>query len=128
MLPNVISDLFVLVGLINFLPVVGLVSATRLEKAYGIKIDGSDLAILMRHRAVLFGIVGGFIIYSAFNPSLQPIAIVFGFIAMLGFIFLTWQVGDYNESIRKLMIGDTIGCVLLAVATLLRIFGSTDLG
>ena len=50
--------LLFIVGVINFLPVMGVLSAARLSQAYAIELDGNDLVILMRQRALLFGIVG----------------------------------------------------------------------
>jgi hypothetical protein len=38
----------IIVGLINFLPVVGILSAERLSQAYNAPIRGGDLEILMR--------------------------------------------------------------------------------
>ena len=58
----------IVVGLINFLPLVGVYSAQRLESSYSIVLASNDLIILMRHRALLFGVLGGFILYSAFMP------------------------------------------------------------
>ena len=37
---------------------------------YGVEVQG-DLAILMRHRAVLFGLLGGLMILAAFRPHLK---------------------------------------------------------
>jgi hypothetical protein len=46
-------------ALVNRAPVTGLLSAERLRALYGISFEGDTLLIRMRHRAVLFGIVGG---------------------------------------------------------------------
>jgi len=85
------SLLLFIVGVINFLPVMGVLSAARLSQAYAIELDGNDLVILMRHRALLFGIVGGFILYSVFVPGYQTVAMVMAALSMLGYIFLLWQ-------------------------------------
>ena len=52
------SALFALAGLINVIPVTGALSAARLEVLYGLRFEDPSLVILMRHRAVLLGIVG----------------------------------------------------------------------
>jgi hypothetical protein len=44
--------------LINFLPVTGALSGKRIQALYGVAVEDSNSEILMRHRAVLFGIVG----------------------------------------------------------------------
>jgi hypothetical protein len=115
-----ITILLVLVGLINFAPVLGVISAERVAAAYTVELGGSDLEILMRHRALMFGIVGGFILYAAFAPSWQLPAMVMAAVSMVGFLVLTWSTGDFNTSIRSVAIIDSVGVILLAVAAVLR--------
>lgn len=40
---------------------------------------GSGLEILMRHRAVLFGLLGAFLIFAAFKRAYQTVAYLGGF-------------------------------------------------
>ena len=63
-----ITFCLVVVGLINLAPVLGVVSAQKLEAAYSVTMAGNDLAILMRHRALMFGILG-------FLFFIQPLAL-----------------------------------------------------
>lgn len=113
--------LLVLVGLINFLPVTGVVSTERVANAYSVELPGSDLAILMRHRALLFGIIGGFIVYAAFVPGYRPAAMIMAAVSMTGFLLLIWLVGDYNASLRRIAIADGVGILLLAAAAVLHL-------
>tara|TARA_R110002049_G_scaffold71737_2_gene184591 strand:+ start:4628 stop:5008 length:381 start_codon:yes stop_codon:yes gene_type:complete len=115
-----VSIFLFVVGVINCLPVLGVLSAARLSQAYAIEFDGNDLIILMRHRALLFGIVGGFILYSVFVPVYQTAAMVMAGVSMLGYVFLTWQVGDYNASLYKVLLVDIVGILCLAAAALLK--------
>jgi hypothetical protein len=105
-----VSILLFVVGVINFLPVLGVVSAARLSQAYAVELDSNDLVILLRHRALLFGIVGGFILYSVFVPGSQTPARVMA------------AVGDYNASLHKVMLVDVVGILCLAGAALLKYF------
>jgi hypothetical protein len=57
-------------GLINFLPVIGALSGKRIEALYDVRVEDNNYEILMRHRAVLFGIVGTLMIVSAFDTAL----------------------------------------------------------
>ena len=118
---KLISLLLILVGIINAYPVIGVVSATKLQTLYGVTISDANLIILMRHRAVLFGLLGGFIIYSAFSPNLQPIALILGFISMLTFILLAALIGNYNIFIRKVVMADIIASIMLLIAAALYI-------
>ena len=73
----------------------------------------------MRHRAILFGLLGLFLLYAAFQPALQSIAIVAGVISVVSFIAIAWSVGGYNDAIRKVVIADIIATVgLVAAATI----------
>ncbi len=115
-----ITICLVVVGLINFVPVMGVVSAQRLESAYSITLAGNDLAILMRHRALLFGILGAFILYSAFVPFYQSAAMIMGGVSMAGFAILVLSVGGYNEAICKVLLIDIVGIIFLLAAVVLR--------
>jgi len=116
----VVTFCLIVVGLINFTPVIGLLSVQKLESAYSVAIIGNDLAILMRHRALLFGILGAFILYSAFNPVYQPAAMIMGGISMVGFAFLVLGTGGYNEAVGKVLFLDIIGVVFLLVALVFK--------
>ena len=115
-----ITVCLVIVGLINFAPVVGVLAAQKMESAYSISLQSIELQILMRHRALLFGILGGFILFSAFNPQYQPAAIVMAAFSMIGFAFLVLGAGDYNQEIKKVLIVDVVGIVFLSIAWVLK--------
>jgi hypothetical protein len=117
---SAITFCLVLVGLINFAPVVGAISAQKLESAYSVSLAGNDLAILMRHRALLFGILGAFILYSAYDPVYQHAAIMMGAVSMVGFALLAVDVGGYNEAVGKVLFIDIVGILILLVAVVLK--------
>ena len=115
-----ITFCLVVVGLINFVPILGVISAQKLESAYSVAITGNDLAILMRHRALMFGILGAFILYAAFNSLYQPAAIIMAGASMVGFAILVLATGGYNEAIGKVFIVDIVGIVFLVAAVILK--------
>ena len=115
-----ISILLITVGLINFLPVIGIISAEKLSAAYAVELIGNDIVILMRHRALLFGLIGGFMLYSVWKPSYQSVAMVMAAISMLGFLFFVAAADHYNASITKITIIDLIGLAALAIAAGLK--------
>jgi uncharacterized BrkB/YihY/UPF0761 family membrane protein len=88
--------MLVVAGVIHLLPLSGVLGSERLASLYGLPFNEPNLAILMRHRAVLFGLIGSFLLYSAFQPALQSIAIVGGIISVVSFLYLAWAVGSYN--------------------------------
>ncbi|MCK7548946.1 phosphopantetheine adenylyltransferase [Marinobacter koreensis] len=118
---KVVTGLLMLVGIIHLLPVSGVLGADRLAALYGISLCEPNIEILMRHRAILFGLLGLFLVYAAFQPSLQTLAIVAGLVSVVSFISIAWSVGEYNESVRKVVIADIIATVALVAAGAIRV-------
>jgi hypothetical protein len=112
---KIVSLLLIIVAIIHLAPLVGVLSAQRLAVLYGLDFSESNLSILMRHRAVLFGLLGGFFVYAAFKPSLQPMAFVAGFISVISFLWLVWSTDGYNSLLGKIATADVIALVCLIV-------------
>lgn len=117
---KIVTALLILVGIIHLLPLSGVLGIEYLKGLYGVSFADPNLAILMRHRSVLFGLLGLFLLHAAFKPSLQWLAIIAGFVSVVSFIALTWSVGGYNESIQKVIIADVVALVALVAAALIN--------
>jgi len=113
------SALYLLVGLGNLLPVVGVLSAARLEALYGVAIGEPNLLVLMRHRAVLFAIVGALLVAAAFRSAWRAAALAAGLVSMLSFVALAWLVGDVNAELRRVVAVDLVLSAALVVAAAL---------
>jgi hypothetical protein len=113
-----VSAMLFVVGIIHLLPVVGVLGADRLEALYGVNVNEPNLAILMRHRAALFGLVGALMMAAVFVPTYQPIAFVAGFVSVLSFFVLVWKVGAYNEQIQRVVVADVVAVICLVVGAL----------
>lgn len=111
----------IFVGVIHLLPVSGLIGAERLSLLYGVSVSEPNLEILMRHRAVLFLLMGLLLIAAAFIPALRVTAIVGGFISVVSFLVIAWSTGDYNDAVRRIVIADIAAAVALCIATVLHI-------
>lgn len=116
---HIVTALFVIVGLINFAPLMGVIGGERLSSMYGVSITSPDLIVLMRHRAVLFGIVGAFIILAAFKPELRTAASLFGYISMISYVVLVLTDRAVNANLDRVMQIDVIAIILLTVAVVL---------
>ena len=121
-----ISIILVAVGLMNLYPIIGVLSADALTNLYGVTIFDNDLLILMRHRAVMLGIIGIFMVIAAFRPNLQSVAIIAGLTSMMAFVGLTLGAGDSGESVNKVMLADVLGSLALFVVIFLRWMSSRD--
>lgn len=116
---KMISGLLIIVGIIHILPTIGILGAERLSTMYDIALDEPNLVILMQHRAALFGLLGLFLIASAFQPILQPYAFVAGFITILSFLYLAWAAPEINTAMRKIVIADLVAVTCLSAALFL---------
>ncbi len=121
-----VSAMLVVVGIIHLLPVSGVMGAERLSALYGLRFDEPNLAILMRHRAMLFGLLGLFLVAAAFRPNLQGIALVAGFPSVLSFLYLAWSVGSYNAQIGRVFLADIVALVCLVIGTAAFLYARRD--
>lgn len=108
-----------LVGLINLVPVLGVLGSERLLALYGQPIQEPNLLILMSHRSVLFGLLGVFLIAAAWKSEWQVAAFIAGLVSMLSFVVLARLTGNYNASINKVVWVDVIASVALLAASVL---------
>ena len=102
-------------GLIHLLPLTGVAGPERLSALYGVGISEPNLEILLRHRAVLFGLLGAFFLYAAFNRNLQAAALIVGVISAGAFLVTAVLVGGYNPQVSKVVLADAL-CLIALVA------------
>jgi len=102
-------------GIINLLPSILAFLPEKLPSAYGIEILNADFELLLRHRAVLFGIVGGLMIYSSVSKSYYSISVLAGLVSMISFIILYFLIGGVNQELSKVMKIDLVAVAILLV-------------
>jgi len=115
-----ISALFFIPGVINFIPIIGVISNHKLSQLY--QIDGldGDLALLLRHRAILFGIVGSVIMLASFQPPIRGHATIAGLVSMVSFVVLVFALKTSNPSLVKVAWVDVGATVLLVTGCVLH--------
>lgn len=103
---------------IHLLPLSGVLGSERLASLYGLQFNEPNLQILMRHRAVLFGLLGAFMVFAAFKPAYQTVAYIGGFVSVVPFLYLAWSVGGYNEQVGRVFVADVValGCLIVGGA------------
>lgn len=111
----VVSASLLIAGVIHLLPVMGVLGADRLATLYGLDFSDPSLAILMRHRAVLFGLLGAFLVVAAFRPTLQPLAFLGGLVSVSAFLLIAWSTGNYNAAIAGIVAFDVLALLALGV-------------
>lgn len=116
---TVAKALYLIVGVVNLLPVSGVLSVPRLQALYGVSFTDPNVIILMRHRAVLFAIIGALLAAAAFVPRLRPVAVGAGLVSMLSFVLLAYSVGDFNAELQRVVVVDIVASILLALAAVI---------
>ena len=111
----VVSAMLVVVAIIHLLPVSGVVSGARLQALYGIPVEEPNLLILMRHRAVLFGILGVYFLAAAFHVPLQPVAFIAGFASVVPFLLFVKSAGEHNAQVARVYRADVVALLCLVV-------------
>ena len=110
---HVIAASLFIGGIIHLLPTMGMLGAERLAALYGVSFDDPNALILMRHRAVLFGVVGGLMMLAIFKPALQPLAFVVGLLSAGSFLCIAWNVGQYNALLARVVAADLVALACL---------------
>lgn len=109
------------VGIIHLLPVSGVLGAENLTALYGVTLSDPNLIVLMRHRAIMFGLLAAILFYCAFVERLQWIGVAVGLISVTSFIYLSRTHQPINSSIERVVVADLVALACLLVALLLLI-------
>lgn len=113
MLENLYRLILLITGLVHLLPFSFLFFTQQLQKNYGIDMSDANLQLLLRHRAVFFGLIGFGLIFSAIKKSYYGWASTIGLISMVSFIVLFYEIGGINHQLRSVMLIDVFVSIAL---------------
>ncbi len=118
------QSILIVVAIINAIPALALVIPNGLSHFYGVNALGSELELLLKHRAVMFGILGGTIAYCALKPSLFQLGFIIALVSMGSFVCLAWPIAGLDAKLLKVFWID-VGAILVLVAGYLlwRLYG-----
>ena len=120
---HIVPAVLLLVALIHMLPLAGVLGAGKLSSLYGIPVQDPNLEILMRHRAVLFGLLAALLAYAAFHRPLHGLGLVAGGVSVVSFLVLAFAVGGYNPALATVVKVDVVAAVLLAAGAVVHVRG-----
>lgn len=107
-----VTGAFLFTGAINVLPLFR-------EDKFRMLGTGNDLAVLMRHRSVLFGLVGSYLCMAAFMRSLRSSGFIVGLSSMVSYvaIVVTSPGGllGLHDELQKDFWMDLIGSATLCI-------------
>jgi hypothetical protein len=101
-------------GIIHLLPVPGAMGVSTLARLYGIEVNDPNTAILLQHRALLFGVLGVLMLSAIALPWLRVTALTVALFSAASFIAVAIAVGGYNPAIGRVVVADIVASVLLA--------------
>ena len=112
-------------GLINLIPSLLAFLPHKISKSYGIDLVNGNYELLLRHRAILFGIIGGIMIYAGIVKKYYKIATTMGLISMISFILLFVLIDkDINSELKKVVVVDIAATVILCTGLVLFVVKS----
>jgi hypothetical protein len=101
-------------GIIHLLPVPGVMGVSTLARLYGIEVNDPNTAVLLQHRALLFGVLGVLMLSAIALPWLRVTALAVALFSAASFIAVAMAVGGYNSAIGRVVVADVVASVLLA--------------
>lgn len=117
---HIVPAVLLLVALIHFIPLAGVLGSAKLSVLYGISLHDSNFEILMRHRAVLFGLLAAFLVHAAFHRNLHGLALIAAAFSVVSFLLLVLQTGHYNEAMASVFKVDVAAAILILMAVLVH--------
>lgn len=117
---HLVTVAFLVAAVIHLVPVRGLLGAPALAALYGVDVRDRTLLVLLRHRAVLFGLVGATLLAAAFLPSLQPPALAVGLVSAVSFMVIMGPPGGHGPALARVFYGDAVAVAALVVGAAVR--------
>ncbi|MCB1199250.1 MAG: hypothetical protein KDK41_01290 [Leptospiraceae bacterium] len=101
-------------AIINLLPAILAFLPKKISTSYGVEVPDANYELLLRHRAVLFAIIGGVMVYSFISRTVYDLAAIIGLVSMVSFLIL-WKLvdGKINSKLLKVVKIDVIGILVL---------------
>lgn len=111
----------IVVGIIHLIPVTGVLGPAALAELYGVTVTDQNLILMLRHRAILFGLLGMFLIVAAFKPDWFLPAWMAGVISVVSFLVLAWGSRSLNPSVSQVFKADVVALAVLIVGMVAHI-------
>lgn len=119
---NLYRFILLITGLVHILPFSFLFFPEQLQKNYGVDMSDVNLQLLLRHRAIFFGLIGFGLIFSAIKRYFYGWASTIGLISMVSFIVLFYQIGGINQQLRSVMMIDVFVSISLFLSAVVYHF------
>ena len=115
-----IGGCFIAVGLIKAYPAIVVVQPGQLARLYRLNPGRPDLVALLRHRGLMLGLIGGFLIVAGHVPAWRLPAAALGLISMVGFAILVAASAQCNAALRRIARIDVVLAAILVAALIVE--------
>jgi hypothetical protein len=112
--PMISTACWCILAAIHALPAVALIRPSLIAGLYGVR-PGSDVFLLLQHRAALFMVVFVVCVWAAMRAETRRLASVAVGLSMGSFLALYWHAGA-PATLQVIAVADAIGLPVLAYA------------
>jgi hypothetical protein len=116
----IISIALLVAAVIHVIPLSGVLGGKRLEQLYGVALKDPNTEILLRHRAVLFGLLGLLLAAAAYHAELRTLAFCTGLASTISFLIIARMCGGYNAQLSRVVAADIVAIAALLLGGLLH--------
>lgn len=118
---HIVPAVLLLVALLHALPLAGVLGGARLSALYAVDAHDPNLALLLRHRAVLFGLLAAGLAGAALRPALHGAGLVAGLASVGAFLLLARLEGPLNAALATVVRLDIVALILLLAAGIVHL-------
>ncbi len=105
-----------LAAIIHLLPLAGLTSIATLQRLYDLPALDAGSVLLLQHRAWMFGLFGGALLWAIWRPQWRAPAITLVLLSDIGFLLLAAWAWPLQPALQRVVAFDAAAIVLLGVA------------
>ncbi len=113
---RVVAVILIAVGLLHLYPAIGMFGPEHLGQIYDIVSDDADTLLLLRHRAVLFAMLGLTLIAGGIRVRWRWPALVAGLVSTLSFVLLAFPLDDNSAAVTRVFWSDVVSSAALILA------------
>jgi len=118
---RIVAVILVAVGLLHLYPAVGVFGPGRLQALYDIGSQDADTLLLLRHRAVLFALLGIALISGGVHVPWRWPALIAGLVSTLSFVILAFPLSDNSAAVTRVFWSDVVASAALIFAAILAL-------
>lgn len=116
-----VGAVLALAAVIHITPGFGVLGSSALGSLYGVNVGDPNIELLLRHRAVLFGILGLGFAAAAARHEWRTVGLTVAIVSTVSFIVLAVVTPDRTVQVDRVILVDGVLVVLLIVAAAVHI-------